>query len=49
MQIREIYAKNGFEFYKLHELDKKYVDEAAELLSDEWSARSVEGRKRILF
>lgn len=46
--VAPLYSKNGFDFYRLHELESKYVNEAAELLSDEWSARSAEGRIRIL-
>ena len=42
-----LYSASGFDFFKLHELDKRFVDEAADLLSDEWTARSKEGESPL--
>ena len=46
--ISALYSTSGFDFFKLHELDKRFVDEAADLLSDEWTARSKEGESPFL-
>ena len=37
-----MFKENGFVFEKLHELEPTYIDQAAEVLSDEWSTRSAQ-------
>ncbi|CBY07807.1 unnamed protein product [Oikopleura dioica] len=43
-----VYSSTDYQFFKLHELPEKYLDECAELLSDEWSSKNPAGRRRIL-
>jgi len=51
MKDFEFYSapKNAnLKFYKLHDLDPKYLKDVAELLAEEWEARTAAGRMRVL-